>query len=70
MYAHCQYATASELRCILSVMEERSHLGLDNESANRIREVLGRKIADRENTSAKNSAPSIAIVVEESESLV
>ena len=69
MYAHPQYATASELRSILSVMEERSHLGLDNEFANRIREVLGRKIADRENTSAKNSAPSLAIVVEESESL-
>jgi hypothetical protein len=68
LYTHPQYATASELRSILNVMEERSHLGLNNESADRIREVLARKIADRENTSAKKSASAVA-APEESELL-
>jgi hypothetical protein len=70
MYTHPQYATVSELRSILSVMEERSHLRLDNESANRIREVLERRIADRKNTSARISASSVAVAVEESQLLV
>jgi len=69
MNAHLRYATASELRSILNVMEERSHLGLDNESANRIREVLGRRIADREDASAKKSASVVPAAVEESELL-
>ncbi len=69
MYTDAQYATASELRYILNVMEERSHLGLDQESANRIKQVLGRRIADAEDRSAKKSASSTVAAVEDSELL-
>ena len=62
-----QYATASELRDVFNVMEERSYPGLDNESANRMRELLRRKIADRENTSATKRQPSVAVAVEKAE---
>lgn len=67
MYSQAEYATASELRYILSLMEERSHLGLDNASAHRIKEVLLRRIAGAENASAKKGASSVAIAIEESE---
>jgi hypothetical protein len=70
MQTDTQYATASELRYILNVMEERTHLGLDNESANRIKTVLGRRIADAENTSARKSTSFVRITVEEPELLV
>lgn len=69
MYTDPQYATSSELRCILNVMEERSHLGLDNEFSNRIREVLSRRIANAENASSKKSAPCAAVTIEKSELL-
>ena len=46
-------------------MEERSHLGLDSERANKIGDVLRRKIEDRENTSSKKSVPSVAVAAEE-----
>lgn len=69
MDAHPEYATASDLRYILSVMEERSHLGLDNESAIKIRNVLGRRIADAENASVQRSTIPAALAVEEAELL-
>jgi len=34
---------ANELRYALDVMEENSHLGLDDESANRLRSILLRR---------------------------
>jgi hypothetical protein len=65
IYTHPRYETASELRSILNLMEERSHLGLDSEIANKIGDVLRRKIEDRENTSSKKRAPSLAVAAEE-----
>ena len=35
-----------DLRYALDVMEESSHLGLDNEAAGRLREILTRRIED------------------------
>lgn len=70
MDAHPKYATASELRYILNVMEERSHLGLDSESAHRIREVLVRRIAGAEKASARKSVSSVDIAVATPELLV
>lgn len=70
MYAQPEYATASELRYILNVMEERSHLGLDNASAHKIREVLVRRISRAENASAKKSVSSVDMSVGEPELLV
>jgi len=67
MYTHPEYANAAELRFILNVMEERSHLGLDNESANGIRHVLRRRIADAEQASAKIGVSRVASTEEQSE---
>ena len=42
---------ANELRYALDVMEENSHLGLDDEAANRLRNILLRRIKQAELTS-------------------
>jgi len=42
---------ANELRYALDVMEENSHLGLDDEAANRLRSILLRRIKQAELTS-------------------
>jgi hypothetical protein len=42
---------AKELRYALDVMEENSHLGLDDEAANRLRDILLRRIKQAELTS-------------------
>jgi|KBSSwiStaDraftv2_1062776.scaffolds.fasta_scaffold04350_10 hypothetical protein len=39
---------ANELRYALDVMEENSHLGLDDEAANRLRKILLRRIKQAE----------------------
>jgi hypothetical protein len=39
---------ANQLRDALDVMEEYSHLGLDDEYASTLREILERRIADAE----------------------
>jgi len=39
---------ANELRYALDVMEENSHLGLDDEAANRLRKILLRRINQAE----------------------
>src|SRR5258708_167581 len=44
MIGQPQYASALELRFILDVMEERSHLGLDNQTARKLRELLLREL--------------------------
>ena len=41
---------ANELRYALDVMEENSHLGLDDEAANRLRNILLRRIKQAELT--------------------
>jgi hypothetical protein len=62
-----QHANASELRYILEVMKERSHLGLDSETAMRLEWVLARRIINTENASARRGASSMAVTVDESE---
>ena len=42
---------ANELRYALDVMEENSHLGLDDEAANKLRNILLRRIEQAELTS-------------------
>lgn len=42
---------ANELRYALDVMEENSHLGLDDEAANKLRNILLRRIKQAELTS-------------------
>ncbi|MGA8741601.1 MAG: hypothetical protein WB561_10495 [Terracidiphilus sp.] len=39
---------ATELRYALDVLEERSHLGMDNEYASRLRDILLRRIEETE----------------------
>ena len=39
---------ANEIRYALNVMEENAHLGLDDESANRLRNILLRRIKQAE----------------------
>jgi hypothetical protein len=41
---------ANELRYALDVMEENSHLGLDDEAANKLRNILLRRIKQAELT--------------------
>ena len=49
---------AEELRFALDVMEEYSHLGLDDESASRIRRILLRRINEAEvSRSTRPAAP-------------
>ena len=48
----------TELRFALDVMEEYSHLGLDDEAANRLRNILLRRIDEAEAAvSSKSAAP-------------
>ncbi|HEY3703502.1 MAG TPA: hypothetical protein VGL22_00470 [Terracidiphilus sp.] len=56
-------ASSSSLRDILSVMEERSHLGLDDELAHNLRRILNRRIARAE--SGAYRAPGSFVLVEE-----
>ena len=46
---------ANELRYALDVMEEHSHLGLDDAAANKLRDILLRRITDAEK--AQPAAP-------------
>lgn len=49
---------ANELRYALDVMEESSHLGLDDESATRLRNILLRRIKQAEiNNAARPAEP-------------
>jgi hypothetical protein len=50
-------------------MEECSHLGLDNETACKLREILAQRIADAENGIRGYSAFSTAVVTDDSKIL-
>jgi hypothetical protein len=63
-------ATAAELRHVLNVMEENSHLGLDDEMANRLRRILVRRITEAENSERRSPGTSDAIGVKEAAFLV
>jgi hypothetical protein len=49
-------ALAGELRYALDVMEERSHLGLDDEVASNLKGILLRRIADAEDSLKREPA--------------
>jgi hypothetical protein len=48
MYATTNPDLVNELRYALDVMEEYSHLGLDNEAAGKLRSILVRRIGEAE----------------------
>lgn len=56
------FATASELRFVLNVMEENSHLGLDDGMADRMRRILIRRINQAER--ARHPKPSCSVPVD------
>jgi hypothetical protein len=47
---------ANELRYALDVMEENSHLGLDDETAKRLRSILVRRIKQAEDSASTRLA--------------
>jgi len=58
MYSTPNPDMVTELKFALDVMEEYSHLGLDNEAANKLRSILLRRIDEAEAaTSCRPAAP-------------
>jgi hypothetical protein len=58
---------ASSLRGILSVIEERSHLGLNDEITDNLRQIIARKIARVESGAFRSgwqSAPAVEDEIE------
>jgi hypothetical protein len=56
---------ANELRYALDVMEENSHLGLDDEAANRLRNILLRRIKQAETEVSGRTAEPVLFRAEE-----
>ena len=56
---------ANELRYALDVMEENSHLGLDDESAKRLRSILLRRIKQAEASVSTRPAEPVRFPAEE-----
>jgi hypothetical protein len=54
-------AIVTDLQYTLEVMEEYSHLGLDNESAKKLREILLRRISEAEAALDRQSARPVHI---------
>ncbi|HEY2469604.1 MAG TPA: hypothetical protein VGI45_17415 [Terracidiphilus sp.] len=50
---------ATELRYALDVMEESSHLGLDDESAGKLRTILQRRIREAEAALSNRPVPTV-----------
>lgn len=65
MYATTNPDLVNELRYALDVMEEYSHLGLDNESAGRLRSILVRRINEAEAALSSRPAAPARITIEE-----
>ncbi|HEY1578844.1 MAG TPA: hypothetical protein VGF82_17375 [Terracidiphilus sp.] len=55
----------NELRYALDVMEESAHLGLDDEAANRLRNILVRRIKEAENANSLRPAAPVRFPVKE-----
>ncbi len=53
-------ATPASLRFVLNVLEENSHLGLDDEMAERMRKIIVRRIAVAEDSLAGQSMSSFS----------
>jgi hypothetical protein len=56
---------ANELRYALDVMEENSHLGLDDESAKRLRNILLRRIKQAESSVSTRASEPASFPAEE-----
>jgi hypothetical protein len=56
---------ANELRYALDVMEEYSHLGLDEEAANKLRNILTRRIKEAETALSVPAAAPVRFPVKE-----
>lgn len=56
---------ANELRYALDVMEEYSHLGLDDAAASKLRDILLRRIKDAENERSCRPAAPVRFPVDE-----
>ena len=56
---------ANELRYALDVMEENSHLGLDDEAANKLRKILIRRIKQAENDLCSRPAEPVRLPIED-----
>lgn len=56
---------ANELRYALDVLEEHSHLGLDDATANTIRRILLRRISEAEKERSGRPVATVAVPVAE-----
>ena len=64
MYATTNPDLVNELRYALDVMEEYSHLGLDNEAAGKLRSILVRRINEAEAAVSSRAAGPIRFPME------
>jgi hypothetical protein len=60
MHRRPSHELLAELRYALQVMEENSHLGLDDPAANKLKTILLRRIGKMEETLARETAISTA----------
>ena len=56
-------ALATELRYALDVMEENSHLGLDDEAAGKLRTILQQRISEAESAISSRPIASVRLPV-------
>lgn len=61
MYATTNPDLVNELRYALDVMEEYSHLGLDNEAAGKLRSILVRRISEAEAAVSSCAAAPVSV---------
>lgn len=64
MYATTNPDLVNELRYALDVMEEYSHLGLDNEAAGKLRSILVRRINEAEAAVASRGAAPVGVPID------
>lgn len=69
MYSAPNPDLVTELRYALDVMEEYSHLGLDDESANRLRNILHRRIREAENALSPQPVATVRLPAKETKIL-
>jgi hypothetical protein len=65
MYATTNPDLVNELRYALDVMEEYSHLGLDNEAADKLRGILVRRINEAEAALSSHPAAPVRFPMED-----
>jgi hypothetical protein len=67
MYTTSNPDLVNELRYALDVMEEYSHLGLDNEAAGKLRSILMRRINEAEAAVSCRPAAPVRFPMEDAE---